>query len=195
MHYKQYISQLVQASNERQRCFLINISLSVVLLVQTLFIVFHQKNERTIVVPMQLSQSFWIDENQVSESYLIEMSRFIAGSILTVTPESAKTQEEVLLRFAYPSHRGQLAKQWQEWLTRVEQEQVSHVFLPQNVEANSKNLTAIIDGELLTFIGEDKLQQVEASYQLGFIYQHGRLWLSTLNAIDKKSTKSQRKGE
>jgi conjugal transfer pilus assembly protein TraE len=189
MYHRHYVSELVESTKEKKRYFLLIAGLVLILLIETLFLVFNQKQERTIVVPMQLSQSFWVDEQSVSASYITEMARFIAGSVLTVTPESIKAQETALLRFTHPSHRGQLQQHWQQWLTRIEAEKVSHVFIPHAIEVQPKSLTALVTGELLTFIGEDKLAQIETTYQLTFVYENGRLWLSQMDSIEKTMTK------
>jgi conjugal transfer pilus assembly protein TraE len=193
MQQRHYVSQLQQLTLEK-KCYLIAmLLLASVVLIETLFLVFTQKQERTVIVPMQLAHSFWVDEKTVSASYLTEMARFIASSVLTVTPESVETQEANLLRFTYPAHRGQLQHHWQAWRSRIESEKVSHVFIPEQVEVDMSTLSATVTGELITFMGREQLQQVEASYLLGFIYHNGRLWLSQLAAVEKQGVHHDKK--
>lgn len=186
MRYRHYVSHLVQTSTERQRYFYIAIGLLIVVIFQSLFILNNPHSERTVIVPAQLSQSFWVDEHGVSASYLTEMARLITGTVLTVTPENVKEQEMALLRFAHPRHRGDLQHHWQTWATRIEQERVSHVFLPLQVDVSARELTAMVEGELITFVGNDQLQRTQATYRLQFIYHNGRLWLSALDTVEKQ---------
>src|SRR5687767_8218465 len=76
-------------------------SLSAVLLLiaflQTLLLFF--KKERTIITPPELSQSYWVQGNRFSPSYLEEMALYFTHLLLDVTESNVLLQGEVLLRY------------------------------------------------------------------------------------------------
>jgi conjugal transfer pilus assembly protein TraE len=65
-------------------------------------------SERTILVPPEIHQSFWVSGQKVSGEYLQEMAYWYAGLALNITPHVADYQKNQFLKYAAPSDYGRL---------------------------------------------------------------------------------------
>ena len=65
-------------------------------------------SERTILVPPEVHQTFWVSGQKVSTEYLQEMAYWYSGLALNVTPHVADYQKNLFLKYAAPSEYGRL---------------------------------------------------------------------------------------
>lgn len=150
--------------------FLLNLTLSLVLLF---------KEEKTIIVPPELSQSFWIEKGRVSVSYLEEMALFFINLILDVTPSSSGYQRDVLLRYALPNAYSLLKQQLLEEEERLRKENLSTVFRPLQVNVSRSQNLVEIKGDYMGFLGNKKVFEIRQTYHLKVKFQKGRLFLES----------------
>lgn len=150
--------------------FLLNFLLSLILLF---------KQEKVIIMPPELSQSFWIEKGRASVSYLEEMSLFFMNLILDVTPSSAGYQREVLLRYALPKAYSPLKQQLLEEEERLKKENLSTSFRPSHVNVSRSNSFVEVKGDYLGFLGNKKVFEVRQTYHLKVKFQKGRLFLES----------------
>lgn len=146
--------------------------------------------ERTIIVPPEISKSFWIDNNKVSKSYLEEMALYIAQLELTITPDSFRFQSDQLLRYVYPSAVGEMRSSLDARETQLRRDQIASWFAPADVFADEKNLQVKLKGRLTSYVGKEQLPPAEKTYLVEFFYNNSRLYLKTFNeVVDEKAKK------
>ena len=135
--------------------------------------------ERIIIVPPELHQSFWVEGNRVSNHYLEEMTLFFAHLLLDTSEASAPFNREVVLRYANPDSYGALKMQLLEDEQRYKKEQLSTSFKPSVVQVDNKKMTADITGDLLSFVGSKKISQHRETYRFHFRHNQGRLLIDS----------------
>jgi len=154
--------------------------LLIVVLLQTVLLFF--KNERVIISPPELNQSYWVEGNRFSPSYLEEMSLLFTHLMLDVTEESVIPQGEVILRYVNPEHYGEFKSKLLSDEKRLKKQQLSLHFSPKNVVL-PEPLVAEIQGILTSYVASQKVSQVQETYRLGFSQKRGRLFLDSFQVI------------
>ncbi len=146
--------------------------------------------ERIIIVPPDVHQSFWVEGNRVSNHYLEEMSLFFAHLLLDNSEASALFNRDVILRYAQPESYGVLKTQLLEDEQRYKKEQLSTSFKPSVVQVDNKKMTAEITGDLLSYVGSKKISQNRETYRFHFQYDHGRLQIISFQLIKTEAKES-----
>jgi conjugal transfer pilus assembly protein TraE len=169
---KQRNGYLVFASGLLVLCFLM------------LFFCFYLSGrERIILVPPTIAHSFWVTNTEASSEYLSEMTTFFAYLRLNVTPESADSQRQILLRYVNPRYFGALNAALIAERDRIKTQHVSIAFYPVNVQVNTKGYLAIIHGDLVSYVGATQLSSQRVAYQLQYRYDQGRLFLNQFQEV------------
>lgn len=166
---------------QRNSLLTVCFSLLLIAFVQALYTLF--KSEHVVVVPPETKQSFWVERNRVSASYIEEMALFFATLILDASAGSAAYQRDVVLRYAVPESYGRLRAMLLEDEERYKKEQLSTSFKPASVQVDAKNLTAHITGDLVSYVGQKRLSQVRETYRFQFVYKQGRLLIQSFEAV------------
>ena len=165
-----------------QRNFLVALSaiLLTIVVLQTLLLFF--KKERTIISPPELKQSYWVEGERFSNSYLEEMALFFTHLLLDVTEANVLPQGEILLRYVTPEAYGDFKSKLLNDEKRLKKQQLSLQFTPQSIEfVNS--LIIDVNGFLANYIGAKKVSQVPETYRVGFFQKKGRLFLESFQVI------------
>ncbi len=139
------------------------------------------RSERIVVVPPEVKQSFWVEQGQVSNSYLEEMSSFFLHLALDRSPESVDFQNQVLLRYAAPNAYGPLKAQLLEDEKILKRERLSTHFHAHKIIVDQKNLSADIQGTLFKFVGGASIGTSPGHYKLKFSYTKGKLFIENLS--------------
>lgn len=126
------------------------------------------KGERTILVPPQLTRSFWFDGGDVSKEYLEEMGLFMSTLLLDMSPSSAQFKHQAILKYAVPESYGSLKNKLLKDEDYYNELQLSTTFRPAQVIADPQNLTASVKGTLTSYMGTDKIHNEEINLQLNF---------------------------
>ncbi|MBL0941397.1 MAG: type IV conjugative transfer system protein TraE [Alphaproteobacteria bacterium] len=166
---------------QRNSLLLICVSLLLIVFVQALYTLF--KSEHVVIVPPEITQSFWVEKGRVSANYIEEMALFFATLILDNSAGSCAYQRDVLLRYAVPEAYGRLRAMLLEDEERFKKEQLSTSFKPASIQVNPKTLIAEITGDLISYVGQKRLSQVRESYRFAFTYKQGRLLIQSFEAI------------
>ncbi len=181
-----YQEQLSYVSAQR-RLFagLIGILLGVLLL-QSILLFF--KHEKTILVPPDFKQSFWVEGERFSSAYLEAMSVLFCHLILDVTQDSVLAQGEIVLRYVWPASYGSFKQKLLEDEKRLKKQQLSLHFSPQTMTQVSP-LVMEVQGLLHTYVGAKKISQVQESYRLHFKHSQGQLFLEGFELVQTQRGK------
>lgn len=158
------------------------------LLLNVLLVVYQFENlgnERIMLVPPNITKTFWVDGQHVSPEYLSEMGLFFCYLRLNATPSNVDQQHQVLLRYIYPNFYSEIKSILEQEEERIKSFHIAMNFFPTNVEVNENNWFVRITGDLQSTIGEEKQEPRHISYQIGFHYDAGRLLVKSFEEVKK----------
>ena len=135
-------------------------------------------SERTILVPPEVHQTFWVSGQKVSTEYLQEMAYWYSGLALNVTPHVADYQKNLFLKYAAPSEYGRLQAEFGARTEFIRKNNASTQFSPQSVMPDEAAMKVALTGVLLTWVGDKKASEKQTTYVVGFRYLNGRLHVS-----------------
>lgn len=146
------------------------------------------KSEKTIISPLELEQSYWIEGNRFSPNYLEEMALYYAHLLLDVTPSNMLYQGDVLLRYADSSHYGSLKQKIYEDQKRLKKENLSLSFSARESHVYPDKLCVEVTGDLMGYIGAKRISQHRETYRVCFSSKGSRLLLKDFSLVssDKK---------
>ncbi len=181
MKFSLYQKRLSHINVQRNALVGLSMLLLLVLLLQTLFLFL--KKERIIVSPPDGKQSYWVEGNRFSPSYLEEMSLFFCHLILDITESNIIPQGEVLLRYISPKAYGAFKTKLLEDEKRLKQQQLSLHFMPHEIQLSADSLTADVTGDLTSYVSTQKISQSRETYRLIFEQRLGRLFLQSFKMV------------
>lgn len=139
--------------------------------------------KRTIIVPPTFNQAFWLDSNTVSDSYLEQMSRYFAGLLLNVTPNSFANQSEHLLQHVAAENFAIVKAQLLEQQKEITDKAISTTFHITHFKIDRKHLWVELKGELKVLMANAQVISKTKTYQLKFDYKQGQLYLQSFNEV------------
>jgi conjugal transfer pilus assembly protein TraE len=140
-------------------------------------------NQRIVVVPAYQQQSFWLDQAQVSSEYLEQMTLFFLENMLNLTADSIAYQRDVILKHVNPGFYGELKKRFIEEEIRYKKESLATNIKPMKIVVDESSKTTTVVGVFTSFVAGKQVKQTKDSYQLQFIYEHGRLLINSFKLI------------
>ena len=166
-----------------QRITIILLALSTLVLSITLLT--RREHVRTIVVPMHAKEPFWIDDDNVSKSYLSDMAAYVMEQYLTVTVETLDAHRETLLKLAAPEVEGELTHTLMLDAKKIKREHISSAFYAKSMKADTDKLEVVVSGTLSRFTVQHRLPNRRVKYRVSFKLNHGRLWLVSIEQVDE----------
>lgn len=168
----------------------LSLTLLAICLIQSICIFF--RSEKTIVTPLELEHSFWVDGNRFSPNYLEEMALYYAHLVLDVTPANFLYQGEVLLRSVDPEYYGPCKQKIFEDHTRLKKENLSLAFTPVECQVYPDQLSVEVTGDLMGYVSGKRVSQHRETYRILFSSKGSRLFLKGFSMItsDKKEDKN-----
>lgn len=140
-------------------------------------------NEKIILVPPKLNQSFWVNNSEVSPEYLAEMSYFFSNLRFNSTPSIASNQREVILKYVDPKYYEALKATLINEEERISKSHITTAFYPVDVKVNVHNLQTLVTGDLVPTVGTNQLAAVRITYRLSFDYHSGRLLVKSFEEV------------
>lgn len=144
------------------------------------FLIFHEK---VVIVPPVIEKRFWVSANNASVEYLAEMTSFFASLRLNITADNAVYQRETLLRYVEPAFYNSVKAELVQDEEKIKEQHISMGFYPVNIKVNLKGLSAVIDGDLRSFVGEVAMPVKRVSYKISYRFDDGRLMVKSFEEI------------
>ena len=135
-------------------------------------------SERTILVPPEIHQTFWVSGKKVSGDYLQEMAYWYAGLALNITPQVADYQKNQFLKYAAPSEYGRLQAEFGARANFIRKNNASTQFSTQAMTVDESAMKVALSGVLHTWVSDKKAAEKQTTYVIGFRYLNGRLHVS-----------------
>jgi conjugal transfer pilus assembly protein TraE len=135
-------------------------------------------SERTILVPPEIHQSFWVNGQKVSGEYLQEMAYWYVGLALNITPHVADFQKNQFLKYAAPSEYGRLQAEFGARTEFIRKNNAATQFSTQAMTLDEGAMKVALSGVLQTWVSDKKAAEKQTTYVVGFRYLNGRLHVS-----------------
>jgi conjugal transfer pilus assembly protein TraE len=175
------IDKLVGQRNGYMMLALGNSIISIFLII-TIFLLIGR--ERIIVTPPVIEKSFWISGTRVSAEYLSEMTTFFANLRFNITPSNSNYQRDILLRYTDPQYYNILKSKLIKESDRIAEQHITMAFFPISIKVDIKNLKAIIEGDLKTFVGDVTLPVKRINYTITYRYDASRLLVTSFTEVN-----------
>ncbi|WBS00164.1 type IV conjugative transfer system protein TraE [Pseudoduganella sp. SL102] len=139
--------------------------------------------QRVIVMPPQVTKSFWVSGERVSNEYLEQMAGYVAWLMLDVTPASATWKKDALLGFVAPEDYETLKLRMELEAERLRKINGSTYFQLQQLEPDEEAQTVLMTGRLRTLVNGQETSLLQKRYHLAFQYSGGRTHLKTFKEL------------
>jgi conjugal transfer pilus assembly protein TraE len=179
MHKRLYDSDLDQSQADARRWQRLALIVAVADLLLTGRIALMSSHEKVIITPPTIAQSFWVKGSKVSPSYLEQMAQYYAGLMLTFSPDSLRSQKDVVLRFTDPAYHGALDAQLTADIDRVTRDRISEVFYAANTRVRLDALEVAISGDLIIDVGSQQASVKHPTYVIRFSNRDGQLFVAS----------------
>lgn len=143
------------------------------------------KKERVIISPPELKQGYWVEGDRFSNSYLEEMALFFSHLLLDVSESNVLPQGEIVLRSVSPEVYGAFKAKLLKDVERLRKQQLTLHFVPREIEIVGP-LAVAITGSLRSYVGANKVTQVQETYKISFTQNRGRLFLEAFEVIQSQ---------
>lgn len=162
--------------------------LVVIVLVLSTFLFF--KHERVVIVPPVVEKEFWVDAKHISSTYLEQFGYFLGQLLLAKSSQSAASQRSIVLRHTDPSYVGILRQRLIEEEEVLKKQSTSYVFYPIEIKVNLEQMSLLLTGDRLVFIGGKEVSKEREGYILRFNYIGSRLLLKEITLEKKEEQKT-----
>ena len=136
------------------------------------------KKDRVVVLPAEITKSFWLDADGVSPEYLEQMGLFALQLALNNSPET--------FQYVSPDQRGATEVFLTAQGRRMKSANASVHMLPEAVETRASTMQVSVRGNVRQFIGDKPTSMQKKCWIVKFTYRNSRLWLETMQEADCK---------
>jgi type IV conjugative transfer system protein TraE len=185
MEINNYQQKLKDVIKKRDAFFTMAILSMTLCLLLAMALLFHRSQDRIVIVPANFQQSFWVNKDGVSASYLAEMTRYFATLELNMTPESSDYQVGQVLKYTDPKQYGAIKAELIKYRDTVKNEGLTTAFFPVDVQVNLPKFQATIVGDLSYFVGKQETNTQRVTYLAQYRFNNGRLYLSSFQEVEK----------
>lgn len=183
MEFSLQQTRIEKLLKQRNYGMIVNVGLFALCAMLSFVILMGQGKQRIVVVPSNLESDVWLDDKNVSPSYLAQMSEFYALLRFNITPQNAQKQHALLLRHVAPSVYGEFSAQLANELERIQKYHISTVYYPIDIQVNTKYFVVQLKGELARTVGRESMPVKRVAYQIKYHYRHGRLLIAEFKEV------------
>lgn len=140
------------------------------------------KREKIIIVPGQITKSFWVQGSEVSQEYLEEIGLYMSKLLLDLSPSSFSYNHEILLKYVVPESYGQLKKKFLKEGENYKSLQLTTHFKPSQIIASPKSLEVEIQGTLTSYIAGNRVQDSQETLHFKFANRGGGILLEQVSS-------------
>lgn len=141
------------------------------------------KSTKTIILPPETKQSFWVEGNSFSPVYLEEQGMYFAHLLLDVSASNILAQGEILLRYVDPINHGTFKAHLFKEEQRLKRDNVACNFVAVECEVFPKEMAVEITGDLNGYVANKKISTHRETYRLEFTSVKGRLFLKAFTVL------------
>lgn len=172
-----------------QRNILLGITASLIVILLLVASFLFLRSERVIIIPPETKQTFWVEGNKFSDSYLEEMATFFAHLLLDVTPASFDINGQIVLRSVSPESYSFVKSKLLKSIQKVKKENASTIFIPQKSFIYGNKLEVHLIGLMRHFIGGKEISAYVEKFVIRFSAHKGRLFISSFDLLETQNKK------
>lgn len=140
--------------------------------------------ERIVLVPPNISKTFWVSKDKVSKDGLEEMAAFVAWLQLNVSPKTVDWKREVLLKWVAPEDYDATKNLMDREADRLKRNNADTDFELQQLSADERDQSVVITGRLRVRVnGVEAGEPSVRSYRSQFKYAGGRVHVAAFKEI------------
>ncbi len=162
------------------------VALIAAVLLLSIALAFKTDKVRTVITPMNIKNSFWVDDENVSNEYLTEMGTFISQLMLDVTPSNVDYQQKMLLKYACSSAYGAIQNDTGAYAVRVKETSSSSMFEINQVTPDSKHNRIAMHGSLSTFVSDKRVSKLQKIFVVNFENKNGMVKFCGMKETNEK---------
>lgn len=143
-------------------------------------LLWHQSgNEKTVLVPMNLTQKAMVSAQGVDANYLLQCALFFVDTRLNVTPSTIIANDQLILSHTEPQYYAEFKSGLNKESSLIISQKVSSAFYISHITSNPADLSVTVSGNLKRWIGERQLPDSQKTYELHFRLDGNELYLTT----------------
>ncbi|WP_018871444.1 TraE/TraK family type IV conjugative transfer system protein [Thioalkalivibrio sp. ALgr3] len=138
-------------------------------------------NTKTVVVPPNIDDPFWITQEEVDRKYIESLGMFLVSLGYNVTPSSIEYQTEYFMEWVHPSVHGELRSDMVRLANRITRENASMYFSPIRVEVDrgGEGIPRVaVTGDVTRKVGRRETSTERVSVVMSFTVVGGRVYLT-----------------
>ncbi|MBN8828913.1 MAG: hypothetical protein J0H68_09420 [Sphingobacteriia bacterium] len=147
----------------------------------------YSMEEKIIITPVNMKDSFWVTNSKVSEGYLDQMIPYFTHYLLNIHYENFEFHVSFLMQHADAYYMRDIFYSIQKLKETYTRLRMDTVFYPENIIINDKDLTAVISGKFIAFVSDRKVIEENRKYLITFSYLAGALRLKSFNKLDENN--------
>ena len=156
-----------------------------IVLLQSIFLFF--RHERIIVSPPELHQSYWVEGNRFSESYLEEMAVFFAHLLLDVSSDSLLYQGEVILRHVDAESYSRIRTKLFADAAQLKKENATSRFQPKKAIVSRNSMEVQLKGTMTQYVSGKAVSSYEETFVVRFSAKNGTIYLKDFALLATKN--------
>lgn len=146
---------------------------------------FNYNRERIINTPQVAPEyKMWIEQSQVSNEYLIVMSRNVLDLLLDITPSTVAAQQQALLNMVAPKYRAALKGKLDDVADQLSKNNLSQNFYIQSIRIRKGKPIAYITGTLNQYIDKNNASETTQIYKLTFRVSNYNVQLENIETLE-----------
>lgn len=165
------------------------LSLVATILILLYALVFKIENQKIVILPPSSElREFWIQGNQVSDSYLQMMADVIAYNVLNISDTQKRNNIDFILAMVETEYISSIRRELTEQADYLRDNSISQVFYINKYDVSNKGLI-LVNGLLKRYISEKQTDSLP--YQLKIFYKIDRNKFNIVGLIlsDEKNKK------
>lgn len=149
------------------------------------FVVNANTTEKTIITPPQVTKAFSVQGDNLEAPYIEQMSDYFLQKIMTYQKQTIESNLELVLSYMHPSIHGQMRTNFDLEIDKVKRLNIASVFYRTGVHV--KQHSAYVTGNLVAFIGSERLPAKLKTYEMKFNYSGGNLTIVGFKEVTQDS--------
>jgi len=133
---------------------------------------------RETLTPPTIHQSFWVEDDQVSKEYLIEMAVFLTQLYFDVTPQNVDFNHRAIKKYIDPRFYGTLESEAGAYAQKIKADNASTFMAIAMVIPDEAGQRIAVQGLLSTYLGDSRTSQINKTYVFEFGKRGGRVLLT-----------------
>ena len=183
MEYKTANNTITTLARIVKYCALLITSLIVCNLLLGVLLWHQSGQEKTILVPTNLTKTAMVSDASVSANYLMQCALFFVDARLNVTPETIDADNQLVLSHTAPAYYANFNAGLIKESNLIKSQKISSVFYITNIKTDPQKLLATVTGTLKRWVGERALPDSKKQYDLHFMLNGNELFLTTFGEI------------